>query len=135
MNRLFASLLLGSVLVFPLAATAQGITGGQTGGGTTGGQTDGGTTGGSGGGRLTNPLKSDSLEQLLLDILDFVKIIGGIVIMIMLVLVGFKFVAAQGNEEKIREARAMLLWTVIGALILLGASAIQAGISATVENL
>ena len=32
------------------------------------------------------------------------KIIGGIVIMIMLVLVGFKFVAAQGNEEKIREA-------------------------------
>ena len=144
MKRLLASVLLSAVLFLPVVVTAQGIfggqndggtTGGQTSGGTVGGQTDGGTTGGSGGGKLTNPLKSSSLEQLLVDVLGFVKVIGGIIIMIMLVLVGFKFVAAQGKEEALREARAMLMWTVIGALILLGATAIQEAISATVGKL
>ena len=103
-----------------------------------GGSTNTGVGGGGSanqGGKLTNPLKSSSLEQLLVDVLGFVKVIGGIIIMIMLVLVGFKFVAAQGKEEALREARAMLMWTVIGALILLGATAIQEAISATVGKL
>jgi hypothetical protein len=53
----------------------------------------------------------------------------------MLVFVGFKFVTAQGSDTKIVEARQMLLWTVVGALILLGAKAIQEGIIATVKAL
>ncbi len=53
----------------------------------------------------------------------------------MLVFVGFKFVVAQGSDTKISEARNMLLWTVIGALVLLGAQAISMGIKATVQAL
>ncbi len=53
----------------------------------------------------------------------------------MLVFVGYEFVAAQGAPEKIKEARGMLLWTVVGALVLLGAQAIAMGIQATVTAL
>jgi len=71
----------------------------------------------------------------LLAILDVVTRIGFIVVILMTVFVGYKFVAAQGNESKITEAKEMLLWTVIGALILLGAKAIALGIQATAQSL
>ena len=84
--------------------------------------------------RLFNPLgEGTSLETLLGDILQLVIRIGSIVIVLMIVFVGYKFVVAQGNSGKIEEARRMLLWTVVGALILLGAEAIALGIQATVQ--
>jgi hypothetical protein len=53
----------------------------------------------------------------------------------MLIYVGFLFVTARGEPGKITAARQALLWTVVGALILLGAEAISAGIQATVKAL
>ncbi len=61
--------------------------------------------------------------------------IGTVIIILMLVYVGFLFVTAQGNDSKISEARTALLWTVVGALILLGAQAISLGIQSTVQAL
>lgn len=97
---------------------------------------------GSSGVTLMNPLgtscnstNTDCLGAFLGNILDFVIRIGTIVVILMLVFVGFKFVTAQGSDTKITEARGMLLWTVVGALILLGAKAIQVGITATVKAL
>ena len=85
---------------------------------------------------LINPLKSgDSLESFLGNILDFVIRIGAIIVVLMLVYVGYLFVIAQGKEEKIREARQTLLWTLVGALILLGAKAISVAITETVKAL
>lgn len=92
---------------------------------------------------LINPLSGvdcsagngSCLSAFLLKILQFVIFIGSIVIVLMLVFIGYKFVAAQGSEGKIEEARRMLLWTVIGALVLLGAQAIAMGIQATVTAL
>ena len=85
---------------------------------------------------LFNPLQGGaSLESFLGNILKFVIRIGTIIVILMMVYVGFLFVAAQGKEEKIREARQALLWTVVGALILLGAQAIALGIKATVDAL
>jgi len=85
---------------------------------------------------LINPLQGGgTLESFLDGILAFVIRIGTIVVILMLIFVGYKFVAAQGKEEKIREARSALLWTVVGALILLGAVAIKDGIIATVQAL
>lgn len=94
-------------------------------------------TGGSGQSvTLMNPLKSGtSLESFLTSILRFVIRIGTIAVILMLVFVGYKFVVAQGSDTKLIEARGMLLWTVIGALILLGAQAIAAAIQATVQSL
>lgn len=85
---------------------------------------------------LINPLNAGtSLGSFLLNILQFVVYIGGIIVVLMIVFVGYKFVAARGAPEKLSEAKEMLLWTVVGALILLGAEAIAQGICATVQAL
>jgi len=86
---------------------------------------------------LLNPLgpSGTSLEAFLNSILDFVIRIGAIVVILMLVYIGFLFVTARDDTTKISAARQALLWTVVGALILLGAKAIAIGIQATVQAL
>jgi hypothetical protein len=95
------------------------------------------TTSNSGGNTtLINPLKAGtSLESLLSEILTFVVRIGTIVIVLMVIYSGFKFVMARGEPGKISEAREALMWTVVGALILLGAQAIASAIQATATAL
>lgn len=82
-----------------------------------------------------NSANTDCLMKFLQNILAFVVRIGSVVVILMMVYVGFKFVTAQGNDAKITEAKTMLLWTVIGALILLGAQAIALAIEATARSL
>ena len=83
---------------------------------------------------LTNPLGAGTdLEQLLADILSFVVKIGSVVVVLMLVYVGYLFVTGANNETRRTEARKALLWTVVGALILLGAEAIALAIQETVN--
>jgi len=89
---------------------------------------------------LLNPLGESScsdsgtcLESFLNSILRFVIRIGTIAIILMLIYIGYLFVVAQGAPGKIEEARRALLWTIVGALILLGAQAIALGIEATVK--
>ena len=88
----------------------------------------GGTTPGT---TLINPLKATSLSALVTDIMKLIVRIGAIVVILMLVYVGFMFVTAQGEPAKLTMARQALLWTVVGALILLGAEAISIGIQNT----
>ena len=98
-------------------------------GGSSPSQSSGNTT-------LVNPLGTGAtLNTLLADILQFVVRIGSIVVILMLVYVGFMFVVARGNPAEISKARQALMWTVIGALVLLGAEAIAQGIQATVQAL
>lgn len=93
--------------------------------------------------KLINPLNLGNcnnasggcLNTFLNKILDFVIDIGAIIVMLMLVYVGYLFVVTQGNETKLTEAKNALLWTLIGALILLGAKAISIGIQETVKAL
>lgn len=86
-------------------------------------------------GTLVNPLRAQNIQQLLGIILGGLVQIGTIILVLMLVWVGFLFVFAQGSEEKVREARAALMWTVIGGLVLLGARAIATLLEATVNAL
>jgi hypothetical protein len=86
---------------------------------------------------LVNPLGSGtSIMSFLLSILNIITTtVGPVIVILMLVFVGFKFVTAQGEPGKITEARQMLLWTVVGALILLGAKVIAIGICQTTNAL
>jgi hypothetical protein len=90
---------------------------------------------------LNNPLAGacttgqNCLENFLLGILDIVITIGGIVVILMLVYVGFLFTTTSVNPENKQKAREYLAWTLIGALILLGSKAIALGIEATVRAL
>lgn len=68
-------------------------------------------------------------------VLRAVVTLGSILLVVAIVWVGAQFVFAQGQEEKIRDARNALMWTVIGGLVLLGAEAISIVIQATVSTL
>lgn len=93
-------------------------------------------TGGSPSGGLINPLRGvNSFPDFLRAILGGIVEIGTIVLIMMLVYVGFLFVAARGNAEKLQGAKSALVWTVIGGLILLGATSIQLVIEGTVNSL
>ncbi len=123
----FVAWLVLVLVLLPSAAFAQTGGGGNAG---SGGATGGGTT-------LINPLGQDvKLVDFLKSILDFiVKTIAPIIIILMLVYIGFLFATTSVNPENKQKAREYLLWTVIGALILLGAVAISEGIQATVNAL
>lgn len=87
--------------------------------------------------KLKNPLGdgTGSLLILLTKLLDVVRQVGIPVIAIFIVYSGFLFVKAQGNESKLSEAKQVLLYTVIGAAIVLGATVISAVINQTIGSL
>ncbi len=84
---------------------------------------------------LLNPLKVDSLEKLLELVLQVVVIFATPIIVFFLIYAGFLFVTAQGNDAQLTKAKTALLWTVIGAVIVIGAKALLTIITNTVETL
>lgn len=129
MRTAFAFIIFAAIVLF-LAAPAAGVFAQtNTGQGGTGGvNTNAGT-------QLINPLKANSFNDLLSGIEDVIINVGTVVVVLMVIYVGFMFVTARGEPAKISAAKQALLWTLIGALILLGAKAIQLGITKTVEAL
>ena len=131
--RTLLTILFGlSLALTPVVAFAQpGGIGGTDGTGGSGGI--GGTQEvQSNGIKLINPLAVDSLEEFLAEILKFIVRLGTLVVIVMIVVVGFMFVAARGNPEAISKARTALLWTLVGAVILIGAEIIAQAIAETV---
>ncbi|HET9641661.1 MAG TPA: hypothetical protein VFP46_02335 [Candidatus Paceibacterota bacterium] len=130
MRTAFAFIIFAAIVLF-LAAPAAGVFA----------QSSGGNATPSSGGnppldaRLINPLKANSFNDLLSGIEDVIINVGTVVVVLMVIYVGFMFVTARGEPAKISAAKQALLWTLIGALILLGAKAIQLGITKTVEAL
>ncbi len=86
-------------------------------------------------GLFDNPLESDSLLELFGKIVQTVVRIAAVLLIFAFVWVGFQFAAAQGNTEKLSKARMALLWTVVGAAIILGAEGIAMVIGATAATL
>lgn len=87
-------------------------------------------------GTICNPVPNiTSVPGLIQTILVGLIKIGIPVIALAVVYCGFLFVAARGNSEKLTKAKDALLYTLIGAAILLGSWAIAQMISATVTGL
>ena len=84
---------------------------------------------------FVNPLGETNLYGFLFKILNAAVYILFPVIVLMFVYTGFLFVAAQGNPAEITKARQALLWTVIGALVLLGSKALALAICGTVKSI
>lgn len=87
---------------------------------------------------ISNPFNCGSTSQKDCTLLTLIRVIlqnivmpiAAVAITMWIIWAGFQFVTAQGNEKKITDAKQNLLWSLIGAGILLGA----AGISVVVEN-
>lgn len=69
---------------------------------------------------LENPLNAENLIDLIALVSKAVMKIALIVAVVALIWAGFLFVTSQGNEEKLKNARAVLVWTIIGVAIIVG---------------
>lgn len=85
--------------------------------------------------KFTNPISTNTLDGFLLKVLDVVVLLGSIVVIFFIILAGFKYVTARGDEKQISSAHQTLTWTIVGAAILLGAKVIASAIQATVDQL
>ena len=158
----FIMTFLSLAAMVPAALLAQTTTAGTTTGttmstGTTGGGTTGGTAGtmstgttgtGTTGSTATtgttqalsfnvpNPLGTTSdLNTILGKVLDAIVLLLTPVITIMLLYSGFLFVTAQGQPEELSKAKTTLMYTLIGAAIVLGAKGLELVIQNTVNCL
>lgn len=74
---------------------------------------------------IPNPVGSiNSLSDLFYKIVNFVVSLSYVVIAFFLLLAGFKFVTAQGSEDKLTDAKNTFKYTVIGAILIIGAQVI-----------
>ncbi len=88
--------------------------------------------------KFNNPLanQSGSLMQLITDILNkIVMPIAAIGVVLWIVWAGFQYLLAQGKPEAIKKANLNLMWSLIGAGLLLGAAGISAVLETTVNQI
>ncbi len=86
--------------------------------------------------KIKNPIQSvGSLSQFLVKILEIFKILAAMVVVFFIIYAGLQYVLARGDEGAIKKAHQTLLWTVVGAAILLGAEVISRVIEGTVKEL
>ena len=88
-----------------------------------------------GGDKITNPLSCKDLSCLLDLVLSIVLTLGTPLIAVMIVYSGFLYLFAQGNEAKLTKAHTALLYTIIGAAVILGSFVIKSAIQGTITNL
>jgi len=86
---------------------------------------------------LQNPLgdKISDVPTLLNTVIGVVISFSYIVVACFLIWSGFKFVTAQGNESKITSAKTTFYWTIIGALIVMGAQTLSSVFQETLKSL
>ena len=87
------------------------------------------------GSKIDNPLLSTDIAQFIQKLLENVIKLAVPAVALAVIYSGFLFVTAMGNPEKISAAKSALLYTVIGAAVLLGSWAIAKMISETVLKL
>lgn len=84
---------------------------------------------------LQNPIGENSFADIVSAILDVVVTVGAVLVVLAIIYAGYLFVTAQGNSEKIEDAKKTFLWTVVGAVVLLGAELLSDIIVETARDL
>jgi len=84
--------------------------------------------------KLDNPIKGvKDIPTLVEKLLRIVLKIGAPLVALAIIYTGYLFIAAQGKPDKIKDAKNALLFTLIGALILLGAYVIAESVVGTIN--
>jgi hypothetical protein len=86
-------------------------------------------------GKICNPIRANSITGFVDIFLTGVLKVGIPIVALAVIYCGFLFVAARGNSEKLSKAKSALLYTLIGAAILLGSWSIAILVSETVNSL
>jgi hypothetical protein len=85
--------------------------------------------------KINNPLKVDTVQKAIKLFMDAVLKIAIPFIVIFFIWSGLSFVLARGNPEKIKTAKNMFWYTIIGTLLILGAWTITNAIIGTVNSI
>ena len=96
------------------------------------GQGGGAPTAGSG---IQNPLRFGTFTEFLTTLLNIIITIAVPIVVLAIVYSGFLFVTAQGNETKLEKAKKVIVWTLIGGVLVLGAQVVATAIQGTVDEL
>lgn len=84
---------------------------------------------------IGNPVRFDTIPQLINAILEIVYKIGLPVVVLYFLYAGWLYVSARGNPAKIKTAHEAFLYTVVGAALILGAFVISRLIIGTINSL
>lgn len=87
---------------------------------------------------IDNPLGSGNLEDIPSFIEAIIKIVlevGIPIVTLAIIYSGFLFVQARGNPTELERAKKTLMYTLIGAALLLGAWVLAEAIGATVDDI
>ena len=82
---------------------------------------------------IENPITSNSFTDLAQNILKFIFNVALAIVPIMFIIAGLAFITAAGDPEKIKRAKDIVLWTIIGFAIILLANTIIAVIQEIFE--
>ena len=81
------------------------------------------------------PTTQGTLFEFMMEVLKIVIKIGIPVVVIALIISGFMFLTAQGNEAKLAHAKKTITWTIVGGAILLCSVVIATVIKNTIGQL
>jgi len=73
--------------------------------------------------KLINPMKFDTIQDLLGALLTIVIVIAVPIIVFFIIYAGFLYVTARGNAEQVKQATNALTYAVIGGVLIIGAMA------------
>jgi len=84
---------------------------------------------------LANPLRFKTIADFIAGALQVLVMVALPIIVLFLVIAGFKFISAQGNEGKLSEAKKNFFFVIIGAGLIMGAWILAKLIAGTVSQL
>lgn len=82
-----------------------------------------------------NPLKAESVSEVMLSFFKVLIELGAVIVTLAIIYAGFLFVMARGNPEELKKAKMTFFWTIVGGLVLLGAQVIASIIQETIKKL
>lgn len=86
-------------------------------------------------GQICNPIKYDDFSEFVLAVTNAAVDVIMPFVFIAFIYTGFLFVRAQGKPDEIKKAQQSLMWSVIGAAILLGAWGFSQIIESTLSTI
>ncbi len=84
---------------------------------------------------LENPLKVNSIQELIAEILKVILIIAIPVIAIFIVIAGFRYVMARGQPSELEVAHRNILFVIVGAGLIIGCVLIVDVITTTINDI
>ncbi len=89
------------------------------------------------GSKLDNPLKDEysTVDKLIGALLKIIIKIGVPVAALFLVYAGFMFVTSQGEPKRLDTAKSILIWTIVGTFLVVGAMVIREVLTSTIGSI